>query len=215
MARSQPPPWQPPRGWNPPPPDPPRPPFERDPHRRLLSWARGHPGLAIVAALGVVFVFVVGAAGAATKQQPSSIAETTVSQTVLSVAPSPLPTQALSTVTAAAAEPVPVPSAVSPSSTVPSGPASVVPPAVQATAARTSAARSVASGPATQAAAPPAAANPPPAAAGASCYPLTSGGNCYQAGEYCRAADHGAHGVAKNGEAIVCAYNNGWRWEPA
>lgn len=47
-----------------------------------------------------------------------------------------------------------------------------------------------------------------------SCYPLTNGGNCYEPGEYCRNSDHGAYGVAGNGESIVCAYNNGWRWEP-
>lgn len=46
------------------------------------------------------------------------------------------------------------------------------------------------------------------------CYPLTNGGNCYQPGEFCRKSDHGAYGVAGNGERIVCAYNNGWRWEP-
>lgn len=48
-----------------------------------------------------------------------------------------------------------------------------------------------------------------------SCYPLTNGGNCYEPGEYCRNSDHGATGVAGNGEAIICEDNNGWRWEPA
>jgi hypothetical protein len=52
---------------------------------------------------------------------------------------------------------------------------------------------------------------PPPAA----CYPLTNSGNCYEPGEYCRNSDHGMHGVAGDGEAIVCEDNNGWRWEPA
>lgn len=51
---------------------------------------------------------------------------------------------------------------------------------------------------------------PPP-----SCYPLTNGGNCYESGEYCRDSDHGASGVAGNGERIICEDNNGWRWEPA
>ncbi|MCK9928495.1 hypothetical protein MXD62_15160 [Frankia sp. Mgl5] len=37
----------------------------------------------------------------------------------------------------------------------------------------------------------------------------------YKAGQLCRNADHGVRGVAGNGEAIVCADNNGWRWEPA
>jgi hypothetical protein len=53
------------------------------------------------------------------------------------------------------------------------------------------------------------------AAAAGSCHPLTSSGNCYEPGEYCRNADHGAQGVAGNGEAIVCRDNAGWRWEPA
>jgi hypothetical protein len=47
-----------------------------------------------------------------------------------------------------------------------------------------------------------------------SCSPLTNGGNCYNAGEYCRNSDHGIAGIAGNGEAIICADNDGWRWEP-
>jgi hypothetical protein len=62
----------------------------------------------------------------------------------------------------------------------------------------------------------PAAAVVPPASAGpASCTPLTDAGNCYEPGEYCRGDDHGASGVAGNGEAITCEDNDGWRWEPA
>jgi hypothetical protein len=56
------------------------------------------------------------------------------------------------------------------------------------------------------------AATPPPPA---SCYPLTNGGKCYEPGEYCRISDHGASGVAGDGEKIICEDNNGWRWEPA
>jgi hypothetical protein len=69
--------------------------------------------------------------------------------------------------------------------------------------------------------APPATAPPataPPlttAPAPAGCHPLSSGGNCYEAGELCSAADHGLSGVAGNGEAITCEDNDGWRWEPA
>ena len=54
----------------------------------------------------------------------------------------------------------------------------------------------------------------PTTAAPASCYPLTDGGNCYEPGEYCRDSDHGATGLAGDGETIVCQDNNGWRWEP-
>jgi hypothetical protein len=68
------------------------------------------------------------------------------------------------------------------------------------------------------AAPPPPPATTTPAAAPTTpsgCYPLTNGGNCYEPGEYCRKSDHGASGVAGDGERIVCADNNGWRWEPA
>lgn len=56
---------------------------------------------------------------------------------------------------------------------------------------------------------------PAPTQAAPSCYPLTNGGNCYRPGEYCRNSDHGMHGVAGDGEAIVCEDNDGWRWDPA
>jgi hypothetical protein len=56
---------------------------------------------------------------------------------------------------------------------------------------------------------------PPAAAAPASCRPLTNGGNCYEPGEYCRTADHGASGMAGDGKAISCEDNDGWRWEPS
>jgi type IV secretory pathway VirB10-like protein len=63
---------------------------------------------------------------------------------------------------------------------------------------------------------------PPPTTAPAAapstpsgCYPLTDGGNCYEPGEYCRDSDHGASGVAGDGESIICEDNDGWRWEPA
>jgi hypothetical protein len=56
---------------------------------------------------------------------------------------------------------------------------------------------------------------PPASAAPASCHPKTNGGNCYEPGEFCRNADHGASGVAGDGKAITCENNDGWRWEPA
>jgi hypothetical protein len=56
---------------------------------------------------------------------------------------------------------------------------------------------------------------PPAAAAPAGCYPLSNEGTCYEPGEYCRNADHGVSGMAGDGEAITCEYNDGWRWEPA
>lgn len=54
-----------------------------------------------------------------------------------------------------------------------------------------------------------------PPLAPSSCHPLTNKGNCYEPGELCRSSDHGASGVAGDGENIVCQNNNGWRWEPA
>jgi hypothetical protein len=62
--------------------------------------------------------------------------------------------------------------------------------------------------------APPATHSAAPVQAG--CYPKTSGGNCYRAGEFCRSSDHGASGIAGTGERISCAENGTrWRWEPA
>ena len=54
----------------------------------------------------------------------------------------------------------------------------------------------------------------PPAAAPASCYPLSNEGTCYEPGEFCRKTDHGKTGVAGDGKAIKCEDNDGWRWEP-
>ena len=50
----------------------------------------------------------------------------------------------------------------------------------------------------------------------AGCHPVTSGGNCYRAGEFCRSPDHGTSGITGSGERITCAENGTrWRWEPA
>jgi hypothetical protein len=62
---------------------------------------------------------------------------------------------------------------------------------------------------------PPPTPTPTPAPTPTGCYPTTNSGNCYEPGEYCRNADQGMSGVAGDGEAITCEYNNGWRWEPA
>jgi hypothetical protein len=66
--------------------------------------------------------------------------------------------------------------------------------------------------PAAPAAAPSPAYTPP--SAPVTCTPLTDGGNCYEPGEDCRDVDHGASGVAGDGESITCEDNDGWRWEP-
>ena len=64
-------------------------------------------------------------------------------------------------------------------------------------------------------AAAPSQAAPAPARAAVSCYPLTDGGKCYQPGEFCRAADHGAAGIDGDGNPVTCTDNDGWRWEAA
>ena len=92
----------------------------------------------------------------------------------------------------------------------PSAPARTTPPAHSAT---TPAAQSAA--PSTPAPTAPASVPAPPAStAPAGCHPLTNGGKCYEPGEFRRASDHGASGLAGDGEAIVCENNDGWRWEP-
>jgi phosphatidylserine/phosphatidylglycerophosphate/cardiolipin synthase-like enzyme len=48
----------------------------------------------------------------------------------------------------------------------------------------------------------------------AGCHPLSSGGNCYEPGEYCSDADHGTDGTAGDGKPIACEDEDGWRWEP-
>jgi phosphatidylserine/phosphatidylglycerophosphate/cardiolipin synthase-like enzyme len=55
---------------------------------------------------------------------------------------------------------------------------------------------------------------PVPTPAPVACSPLSSTGHCYEPGEDCSDADHGLAGIAGDGEAITCEYNNGWRWEP-
>jgi hypothetical protein len=54
-------------------------------------------------------------------------------------------------------------------------------------------------------------------AAPTGCYPKSSSGNCYEAGEFCSDADHGMTGVAGNGDPIKCegSGSDTWHWEPA
>jgi hypothetical protein len=53
-----------------------------------------------------------------------------------------------------------------------------------------------------------------PAATPVGCTPISDEGTCYEPGEYCRATDHGAIGIAGDGKTIECEDNDGWRWEP-
>ncbi|MCU7702901.1 hypothetical protein ACGILS_19580 [Streptomyces albidoflavus] len=45
------------------------------------------------------------------------------------------------------------------------------------------------------------------------CSIRSNAGNCYQAGQFCRNADHGAVTTASGGARIKCApIGNSWRW---
>ncbi|WP_425264317.1 hypothetical protein [Streptomyces bungoensis] len=48
---------------------------------------------------------------------------------------------------------------------------------------------------------------------GGTCSIVSSAGNCYQAGQFCRNGDHGAVTTTASGAWIRCAYSsNAWRW---
>ncbi|MEU6142036.1 hypothetical protein ABZ848_16925 [Streptomyces sp. NPDC047081] len=48
------------------------------------------------------------------------------------------------------------------------------------------------------------------------CSIVSSSGNCYSAGQYCRNSDHGAVTTTAGGSTIKCVYrSNAWRWSYA
>ncbi|GGV16272.1 hypothetical protein GCM10010260_64360 [Streptomyces filipinensis] len=48
---------------------------------------------------------------------------------------------------------------------------------------------------------------------GGTCSLVSSAGNCYQAGQFCRNSDHGATTTTAGGTPITCAYSgSAWRW---
>ena len=156
------------------------------------SWPRRHKVLTVLGSLALILV-IVGIASGKTKQagNASAVATTMPIRTTI-----PTPTHHATTprvvpgkapVATQAATPPPAPTTRAPVSTTPKPTATA------------------------HAAAPP----PPPATTPAGCRPRTNGGNCYEPGEYCRDADHGASGIAGDGEAITCEDNDGWRWEPS
>jgi hypothetical protein len=54
----------------------------------------------------------------------------------------------------------------------------------------------------------------PPRTGPGGCYPLSSSGNCYLAGQFCSASDNGKSGIAANGQKITCRPSgNRYRWE--
>lgn len=93
-------------------------------------------------------------------------------------------------------------------------PAAVLP--VTARPAVTHAAVTHAAAPVTRTAAPPVTHAAPVSHAAAACHPQTSGGNCYEPGEFCSKAEHNESGVAGDGKPITCeppSSGTTWRWE--
>lgn len=178
------------RGFGPPGPQPPY-----QPPRRGKSWPARHKALTGLLAFGALIIIIVAANAGKSPSSPGSsvaaVGTTTASATATGVT-SQHATQPAPAVQKTHTERTQTTSAAShapaPSAPAPSAPAPTTAAAVVA---------------------------PPASAAPASCRPLTNGGNCYEPGEFCRKADHGASGVAGDGKAITCENNDGWRWEPA
>jgi hypothetical protein len=153
------------------------------------------------AVAGLMLLGAIGAATGGSKKPTKTIGAslpTAGTSAAKAAPPTAVPTSAATTTSTTVARTTVVPTTVAPTTTQPP----TTPPTPLPTAA-----------PATQApiVTPPSIAPP---AGTVSCHPLTNGGKCYEPGEHCRNADHGVHGVAGNGDAIICEYNNGWRWDP-
>ena len=175
---------------------PPQPPQPPRPPRRGKSWPARHKALTGIFALAALIIVIAAAnSGGSSPSRGTTAGLTTTASATAAGVPSQHPAQAGTAVRNTHQKSVQTTSA---PSRAPAPPAPPVP-------APTTAA----------AAAAPRAAAPPTSAAPASCHPLTNAGNCYEPGEYCRDADHGASGVAGDGKAITCEDNDGWRWEPA
>jgi len=174
----------------------PRPSQPPQPPRRGKSWPARHKALTGIFALAALIIVIAAAnSGGSSPSRGTTAGLTTTASATAAGVPSQHPVQAGTAVRNTHQKSVQTTSA---PSRAPAPPAPPVP-------APTTAA----------AAAAPRAAAPPASAAPASCHPLTNAGNCYEPGEYCRDADHGASGVAGDGKAITCEDNDGWRWEPA
>ena len=179
------------RGFGPPGPQPPY-----QPPQRGKSWPARHKALTGFLAFVALIIVIVAAANAG--KSPSSPGSSVAAG---------MTTTASATATGVHSQP-----ATQPAATVQK---------THPTRTQTTSAASHAPAPSTPAASAPAPKTaaavvaPPASAAPASCHPLTNGGNCYEPGEFCRSADHGASGVAGDGKAITCENNDGWRWEPA
>jgi hypothetical protein len=156
----------------------------------------------------LVALIIIGAAAGSSKSHSTPISASGSSSTARTTTPSTNSVPATSRAPATTRVPVTAPPTTEAPTTVTRATAPVPPPV-------TDAPTTLAPVPQVPVTPAPTAPTAPPASAQRACTPLTNGGNCYSPGEYCRTSDHGVTGVAGNGESIVCAYNNGWRWEPA
>ena len=156
---------------------------------KLLSVSGVSIGLLILVIIGSVAG---GGSSTPTPIQPSPVAS------VGPVMPQASPTSSVTHTAATSKSPAPVKASATASSSSPApvhtqAPATTAPP------------------PAAPTTAP--AAPPTTAPAASACSPLTSGGNCYEPGEFCAAKDHGVTGIAGDGKSITCEDVDGWRWE--
>jgi hypothetical protein len=193
------------QGFGPPSPRPPYQPPNRPPSGppRGKSWPARHKALTGLLAFIALIIIIVAANSGTSPASPgggatagltttaSATTAVTPSKHATRVAGSVQPTQPTRTQPVPATSQAPASSAKAP--TTPAAPTPTTPTAVVV---------------------PPSSA-PATSAAPASCHPLTDAGKCYEPGEFCRAADHGASGLAGDGEVITCEDNDGWRWEPS
>jgi hypothetical protein len=167
---------------------------------KILSVSAASIGLLILVIIGSVAG---GGSSSPTLNPPSPVASFAPVAADVSITPSPTHKAAASNSTA----PVTASAAASSSSPAPvrtQAPATTAPPSTAPTTAP-------AAPPTTAPAAPPTTAPAAPA-----CSPLTSGGNCYEPGEFCPAKDHGMSGIAGDGKAITCSYYSSsgtWHWK--
>jgi uncharacterized iron-regulated membrane protein len=152
-------------------------------------WRRGYKLAAALGSVAALIILITGIASVSGNARQADSAATAAATPARTATPSRTPTHhAVSARTVPAKAPVTAQAAAPVSATTAPAPVAT-----------------------THAAAP----QPPASTAPAGCHPLTNGGNCYEPGEYCRDADHGASGIAGDGEAIICEDSNGWRWEPS
>jgi hypothetical protein len=193
----------------PPPYRPPQPPFQPpfQPPQRGKSWPARHKALTGLLAFLALIIVIAAARSGGPSSPPgkgTTAGLTTTTSPTATQSPSHHATRAAATVgktQSRKTQPAPPATSHGPTPSAPAAPSAPAPPTT----------------PAAVIAPPPSAAptsGPPSSAAPASCDPLTNSGKCYEPGEFCRTSDHGASGVAGDGEPITCENNGGWRWEP-